>query len=75
MRRMPAARRPQFAAGDRVVVVSPSAPVPRGSVGVVSEVLVTEVDPILRYHVLMENGRVMTCFGFELAFAADAAAS
>jgi hypothetical protein len=67
--RMHAAKRPQFSAGDRVVVVSPSAPV-RGSVGVVREVVTTETDRVLRYHVIMETGQAFTFFGFELAFAA-----
>ena len=77
MQRMPLARRSQFIAGDRVVVVSPSAPVPRGSIGVVTEVVTTGVDAVLRYKVMLESGRPVTFFGFELAFAAnfDATAS
>ena len=67
---LPAARRPQFIAGDRIVVVSPSAPVPRGSVGVVTKIVITEIDAVLRYQVKMEAGQSFTFFGFEIVLAA-----
>jgi hypothetical protein len=67
---LPATRRPQFIAGDRIVVVSPSAPVPRGSVGVVTRLAMTEIDAVLRYQVKMETGQSFTFFGFEIALAA-----
>ena len=66
----PPTRRPQFIAGDRIVVVSPSAPVPRGSVGVVTKVVMTEIDAVLRYQVKMEADQSFTFFGFEIALAA-----
>ena len=65
-----ATRRPQFIAGDRIVVVSPSAPVPRGSVGVVTKIVITEIDAVLRYQVKMEAGQSFTFFGFEIVLAA-----
>ena len=65
-----ATRRPQFIAGDPIVVVSPSAPVPRGSVGVVTKIVITEIDAVLRYQVKMEAGQSFTFFGFEIVLAA-----
>jgi len=70
MQGLPATRRPQFIAGDRIVVVSPSAPVPRGSVGVVTRLVMTEIDAVLRYQAKMEAGETFTFFGFEIALAA-----
>jgi len=67
---LPATRRPQFIAGDHIVVVSPSAPVPRGSAGVVTKVVMTEIDAVHRYQVKTEAGQSFTFFGFEIALAA-----
>jgi hypothetical protein len=62
----PFRRQPRFSVNDRVRVVGPSARGRPHTSGIVTEVLESSTNAIIRYRVTFSDGTFDTFFGFEL---------
>ena len=62
----PFRRQPRFSVNDRVCVVGPSARGRPQTSGIVTEVLESRTDAIIRYRVIFSDATFDTFFGFEL---------
>ena len=57
---------PHFKVGDRIRIVAPAKE--KGNHGSVVKIVEGFLDHIHRYHVRLDNGTLLRCFGFELEF-------